>query len=65
MRAATGDQLVVRGGSVGVPDRRGEIVEVRGPDGGPPYVVRWADGHEGVFWPGPDAAVVPAQPRAS
>ena len=31
------------------------MVEARGPDGGPPYVVRWSDGHEGLFYPGPGA----------
>jgi Domain of unknown function (DUF1918) len=35
------------------------ILEVRGADGEPPYVVRWAeDGHEGLFFPGTDASVV-------
>ena len=41
------------------PRREGEIVEVRGTDGGPPYVVRWGDGHEGLVYPGDDAHVVP------
>ena len=35
-------------------------LEVRGADGGPPYVVRWADGHEGLVYPGDDAHVVAA-----
>jgi hypothetical protein len=35
------------------------VVEVRHPDGEPPFVVRWGDtGHEDLFVPGPDAAVV-------
>lgn len=33
----------------------GEVLETRGPDGGPPYLVRWSDGHEGLFYPGPGA----------
>jgi hypothetical protein len=37
-----------------------EIVEVRGSEGGPPYLVRYADGHEAVIFPGPDAVVEPA-----
>jgi hypothetical protein len=31
---------------------------VRGSDGRPPYLVRWSDdGHVGLIFPGPDAAV--------
>jgi hypothetical protein len=35
----------------------GEIVEVRGTTGGPPYVVRFDDGHTGLVFPGPDAVI--------
>jgi hypothetical protein len=59
MRATVGDRLHVHGNTVGERDRMGEIVEVRGPDGGPPYVVRYEDGHEGLVFPGPDAVVEP------
>lgn len=63
MRASVGDHLVVRSHRVGDVDRHGEVVAVRGPDGGPPFTVRWApDGHEGVYFPGPDTVVVPARP---
>ncbi len=57
MRAAVGDQLHVHGRLVGTPDRVGEIIDVRGPDGGPPYLVRFPDGHETLVFPGPDASV--------
>jgi hypothetical protein len=58
MRAQVGDWIVVKGHRVGEPDREAEIVELRGPDGSPPYVVRWfEDGHVGLFFPGPDAVV--------
>jgi hypothetical protein len=57
MQATVGDRLVVESSKVGSPRREGEIIEVRGPDGGPPYVVRWNDGHEGLSYPGPDAHV--------
>jgi hypothetical protein len=57
MHAAVGDRLVVESSKVGSPRREGEIIEVRGPDGGPPYVVRWDDGHEGLSYPGPYAHV--------
>ena len=43
-------------------ERRATIVEVRGEDGGPPYVVHWEDDphdvpHDHLFFPGPDADV--------
>jgi hypothetical protein len=58
MQAKVGDRLVVEGAQVDVPRREGEVLEVRGADGAPPYVVRWSDGHEGLTFPGPDAHVV-------
>lgn len=57
MRAAVGDRIVVVSGKVSGPVRDGEVVEVRNADGSPPYTVRWDDGHEGLFFPGPDAVV--------
>jgi len=58
MNAEVGDRIVVRGHHIGEPDRQGEILEVHGPEGGPPYWVRWVEtGHESVFFPGPDASV--------
>ena len=57
MKAAVGDELIIKGRHVGDPDRKGEIVEV-GADGGPPFHVRWDDtGHTTLFFPGPDAVV--------
>lgn len=57
MRARVGDRLHVHSRSVGMNDDTSEIIEVRGADGAPPYVVRHADGHEGLVFPGPDATV--------
>lgn len=57
MEAAVGDRLHIHGNTVGQADRTGEIVEVRGAAGGPPYVVRFDDGHTGLVFPGPDAVV--------
>lgn len=57
MKARVGDRLVIRGHAVGEAPRDGEITEVRGPKGGPPYLVRWEDGHVGLVFPGSDAAV--------
>ena len=48
MHASKGDHLVVDSRKVGCQPREGEIIEIQGQDGAPPYVVRWADGHEGV-----------------
>jgi hypothetical protein len=60
MQARVGDQLVAESNKVDSPPRHGEIIEVRGADGAPPYVVRWSDGHEGFVFPGSDAHVVHA-----
>ena len=60
MKAKVGDRLVVESHTVGSPRREGEIVEVQGADGGPPFLVRWSDGHEGLTFPGSDAHVVSA-----
>lgn len=58
MKAAVGDRIIVRSMHVGEPDRDGEVLEVRGRDGAPPYLVRWSDdGHEGLFFPGPDTQI--------
>lgn len=51
MRAELGDELIVRGRHVGDEDREGTIIEIHGEDGAPPYMVRWRDGHESVFFP--------------
>jgi hypothetical protein len=57
MHASVGDRIVIKGHRLGDPDRDGEILEV-GPDGGPPYVVRWGDsGHQALFFPGSDAFI--------
>lgn len=59
VKAAVGDEVMVTGQHVGEPSRDTVVLEVRGPDGEPPYRVRWADdGHEGLFFPGSDAAIV-------
>lgn len=57
MQANVGDQLLVHGRIVGQHDRVAEILEVRGEDGAPPYVVRFEDGHQTVVFPGPDCVV--------
>lgn len=61
MDAKKGDWLVVGSSEVGRPSRRGIILDVEGPDGTPPFLVRWDDGHEGLVFPGPDAHVAAAR----
>jgi hypothetical protein len=58
MTASVGDRLVIKGHHVGEPDRDAEILEVRGDDGAPPYLIPWdEDGRVGLFFPGPDATI--------
>jgi len=58
MKAQAGDRIVVYSPVTGLTVRDGDIVEVRGAAGEPPYMVRWADsGHTGLFFPGSDAQV--------
>jgi hypothetical protein len=57
MHASVGDRLIVHGTHVDDPVKDGEILEVRGKNGEPPFLVRWEDGHEGLVFPGPDATV--------
>lgn len=57
MQAQVGDQLHIHGRTVGAKDRHAEIVDVRGNDGQPPYLVRFDDGHESLVYPGSDCLV--------
>lgn len=58
MKAQVGDRLVIKGHRVGEADRDAEIIDVRGPDGQPPYAVRWSDsGRETLIYPGVDGRI--------
>lgn len=57
MRATPGDRIILAGEQVDQPTRTGEVLEARGADGGPPYVVRWEDGHTSTMFPGPGAVL--------
>lgn len=58
MKAQVGDRIVVASPTTGGVARDGEITEVRGANGAPPYVVRWTDsGTSGLYFPGADAHV--------
>jgi Domain of unknown function (DUF1918) len=57
MQAVVGDVIHVHGSVVGQPERTGEIVEVRGAGGEPPYLVHFDDQHIALVFPGPDAVI--------
>jgi Domain of unknown function (DUF1918) len=58
MHAKPGDRIIIKGHRIGEPDRDGEVLEARGLDGGPPFLVRWGDsGHTCLLFPGVDAVV--------
>jgi hypothetical protein len=58
MHANKGDRIVVESVTVDSARRSGQILEVIGGAAGEHYRVRWDDGHESEFFPGPDAKVV-------
>lgn len=60
MQAKVGDRIVIKGHLLGEPDTEFEVLEVRGRDGEPPYLVRWSDGQKGMIYPGSDAFVQPS-----
>lgn len=57
MKAQVGDRIILAGTRVDDPVRDGEVLEVKGSDGSPPYTVRWSDGHVGLVYPGPGAVM--------
>ncbi|WP_042381769.1 MULTISPECIES: DUF1918 domain-containing protein [Streptacidiphilus] len=54
MKAKAGDRLRFLGHQVGTPDHYGRVLKVIGPDGGPPYLVEFDDGHQAEVYPGSD-----------
>ncbi|GGK80281.1 dsRBD fold-containing protein [Ornithinimicrobium pekingense] len=71
MRARPGDRIVLAARHADDPARDGRVVEARGPDDGPPFVVEWSDGHTGLVYPGPGAVLrvtgrsdIPVEPLA-
>lgn len=57
MKAQEGDRIILAASHVDEPTRDGVVLEVRGKDGEPPYLVRWADGHTGLMYPGPGSVL--------
>lgn len=58
--AQIGDRIVIRGRHVDDAARAGTVIGVDEATGGPPYRVRFDDGHEALIFPGPDAVIDPA-----
>ena len=62
MRARAGDTLLVKERRAGEGDREAVIIEVWGEHGRPPYVVRWHDGRQNVFFPASADMLIPRPP---
>ena len=61
MRASVGDKIIVASSVVAGAVREGRVIEVRHPDGTPPFEVEWSDtGERTLVFPGPDTRIVPA-----
>lgn len=58
MQAHVGDRIVIETSILDTTPRRGRILAVLGDEDLVHYRVRWEDGHESVFFPGPDAHLV-------
>jgi hypothetical protein len=58
MRARVGDRIFVAGTAADGPLQDGEVLDTGGPDGSPPFLVRWSDGRIELFSPGPESFVV-------
>ncbi len=65
MHAKVGDTLHIHARRTDAPDQWGRIIETRGPDGTPPFLIEFSDGHTGLVFPGPDAVVEAAQARTA
>jgi len=58
MKANLGDQIIVGTTTLDRPGRRGQVIEVLRLSAAEHYLVRWQDGHESIYFPGPDARVL-------
>jgi hypothetical protein len=57
MKAHQGDRIILAASHTDAPMTDGVVLEVRGTNGEPPYLVRWADGHTGLLYPGPGSVL--------
>ena len=60
MRAKTGDHIIIETTKLDTQRRHGDVLEVLGDHDSEHYRVRWQDGNESIYFPGPDARVRPA-----
>ncbi len=58
MRATVGDRVLIHGRAVGMAERTGEVVGVRGDGEHALLVVRFDDGHESILSPGSDCEIL-------
>ena len=58
MKAQIGEWLLFHGKKVGSADHTAEVLQVRGEDGAPPYLVRFRGGGERLIFPGTDCQVL-------
>lgn len=66
MDAKVGDLVAVESERVGKATREGEVLEVLSPGPDVHYRIRWADGHETVFFPvAGSLSVIGKTPRPS
>ena len=65
MQAKVGDRIAVESERVGQAAREGVVLEVLSPGDAAHYRVRWADGHESVFFPSAGNLRVVARVRKS
>jgi hypothetical protein len=65
MDAKVGDHIVIESERVGQPGREGVVLEVLSPETSIHYRVRWADGHESIFYPGPAGVNIPPGGKAA
>jgi hypothetical protein len=66
MHGKVGDRMVALGAHVSDRAREGVILEVHGVEGGPPYLVRWADdGHESLVFPGPGTQILATEAESA
>ncbi|KAB8200701.1 hypothetical protein BDV34DRAFT_230064 [Aspergillus parasiticus] len=61
MKASVGDRIRFKDSRVVGREQVAEIVDVLGPDGSPPYRVRFLDGHETIVFPAPESEVIPKE----
>ena len=61
MQATVGDRVRIHGRTVGMAERLGEVVDIRGNEDDPLLVVRFDDGHEAILSPGSDCEILHAE----